>query len=530
MHKSSEILVIGTGLAGLAAALKLADHKKVCLLAKSNLDYCNSWLAQGGISAVMENSDSFASHQKDTEAAGSYLNRKDVVKDFVEQAPKRIQDLQKWGVNFDKEGEGIHLNLEGGHSHRRVLHIQDHTGRDIHKSVLKQAMAHENIEIYQDHFVIDLLTSRHLNSPPKGENRCLGAYVFDIKTGQVKVFTANHTILATGGAGKVYLYTSNWEGATGDGIALAFRAGCRVANMEFTQFHPTCLHHPKVKNFLITEALRGEGAELVNHNKEAFMKKVHPMGSLAPRDIVARGIDAEMKSSGASCVYLDIRSKDKDFLQSHFPDIYKQCESLGIFMEKDLIPVVPAAHYLCGGVYVDLNGRTDLANLYAIGETACTGFHGANRLASNSLLECTATAHNVSEWILKHDIRVEINPQEIQAWRYQSKHDQDELGVISHLWDEIRNLMWNYVGIVRSDNRLQRARQRLDFLRSEIYEYYWDFKMHRDILELRNISLVAKLTVACALKRKHSVGIHFNIDYPENHEKHLEDTIIRNLN
>lgn len=506
----SEILVIGTGLAGLAFALKVADNYPVVLLSKkSSLDTNTRW-AQGGIAAVQSTDDSFEKHIQDTLVAGAGLCKPDIVNTVVRTGPDRILDLQKWGVEFDDD-----LTREGGHTERRILHVADHTGQAIHEALLKKCLEHKNIRILQNHFAIDLLTTRKLDPSSTEENECLGAYVLDVTNDKVITFKSKITVLATGGAGKVYLYTSNWEGATGDGIALASRAGARVANLEFMQFHPTCLYHPLERSFLISEALRGEGAELVDKTGTAFMKKYHPLGALAPRDIVARSIDAEMKRTGAECVYLDIRHKPKDFLTSHFPVIYEKCLSRGIDMTKDLIPVVPAAHYLCGGVLTNQNGETDISGLYAIGETACTGVHGANRLASNSLLECLVFADAAASSAMLA-LQNQKNRQDIiPDWKPTIRTDTDEMVVISHMWEEIRRLMWNYVGIVRSDKRLERAQHRLDNLLQEVKDYYFNLKVHPDILELRNIALVASLTVQCALKRKESRGIHFNIDHPK---------------
>lgn len=528
MHKSCDVLVIGSGLAGLSTALKLADTCKVILVTKSQLSSGSSAMAQGGIAAVQATSDSYSSHIEDTIKAGAGLSDREVVRQMVEQAPARIQDLKDWGVHFDldTDGEHPHLTLEGGHSHRRVLHIQDHSGQSIHAAVLEKVLAHKNIEILSKHVSIDLITNKKMTPRPDGRTQCLGAYILNMKTEEVVAISAKYTVLATGGAGKTYLYTSNWEGATGDGIAMAYRAGCRIANMEFMQFHPTVLYHAESRNFLISEAVRGEGGELINHKGEAFAKDKHPLGSLAPRDIVARIIDEEMKKTAAKCVYLDISKRSPDFIESHFPTILQKCLEYGIDMRKQAIPVVPAAHYLCGGVLTNIYAETDVLGLLAVGETACTGLHGANRLASNSLLECLVTSHNAAELILKNKNSIEDSPENIPAWVTSTKQDSDEMVVISHLWDEIRNLMWNYVGIVRSDKRLKRAQQRLELIHHEVHEYYWDFKIHRDIIELRNLAIVAKLSVECALKRKESRGIHFNIDYPFLKEGPAENTII----
>lgn len=523
----SDFLVIGSGVAGLAFALKVAQQGKVHLLAKTSLPQTNSAMAQGGIAAVMGPEDSFESHIKDTHTAGAGLCRDEVVKNFVRQAPERIKDLLDWGVEFDKD-----LTREGGHSFRRILHHEDQTGLAIHSQLLKKAQAHPNITIFEHHFAIDLILNKKIWPHQMGPTECLGSYVLLTENQEVVGFLSPQTILATGGAGKSYLYTSNWSGATGDGIAMAYRAGARVANMEFMQFHPTCLFHPEARNFLLTEALRGEGGELINNKGEAFMKKKHPLGSLAPRDIVARGIDAEIKKTGADCVYLDMTHHPRDFLQNRFPAIFSKCLEFGWDMSQSPIPVVPAAHYLCGGVMTDEHGQTDLEGLWALGETACTGFHGANRLASNSLLECLTTAHNASLKIRAQQrtlTHLKIHGQafmDIKApdWILPTEKNEDELVVISHMWDEIRRLMWNYVGIVRSNKRLKRALNRLENIQEEVRDYYSDLQMSPDILELRNIALVADLTVRCALKRKESRGIHYNLDFPPSSTEGLVGT------
>jgi L-aspartate oxidase len=517
VEKKTEALVIGSGLAGFVLALELADRFQVTICSKVNFETTNSGLAQGGIAAVMSNEDSFDDHIEDTLAAGAGLCNPGIVRHIVEQAPDRIRDLIKWGVKFDLSENGITpaLTLEGGHSHRRILHIADHTGQEVHACLMKKVKSHPNIRILENHFALDLILNHHALPKSVSPPRCLGVYLLNKDSGEVFPMMAKSVFLATGGAGKVYLYTSNWDGATGDGIAIAARAGARVANLEFMQFHPTCLYHPKARNFLISEALRGEGGELVDTHGVAFMKKYHPLGSLAPRDIVARSIDAEMKKSGSDSVFLDMTNLSREFLQKRFPVIYTKCLELGIDMAVQPIPVVPAAHYLCGGVLTNIFGATDVENLYALGETACTGLHGANRLASNSLLECLVISHNAAEDFASRSEDTAIFREPVPEWKLEHNRDADELIVVAHIWDEIRRLMWNYVGIVRTDRRLERALHRLTTIRAEIRDYYSSFRTHPDIEELRNIALIAELTVKCAMARKESRGIHYSLDYPD---------------
>jgi L-aspartate oxidase len=519
MEITTDYLIIGSGLAGLSLALKLADHGSVILITKEQASATNTAMAQGGIAAVFGPEDSFEDHILDTLTAGAGLCHSDIVRNIVEQAPARIQELIAAGVKFDASdsatGKQIDLGREGGHSFRRILHVQDHTGAEIHKVLLAKTLAHPRIQIIENSYTIDLITNHKNDSSQIAPLSCHGAYSLNLKTGTVDTYLARATVLAAGGAGRVYQYSSNWSGATGDGVAIGYRAGARVANMEFMQFHPTCLYHPKTRNFLITEALRGEGAELVDSRGTAFMEKYHPMKSLAPRDIVARSIDAEMKKSGEPCVFLDITHHPESFLRERFPVIFNTCLDLGINMATDPIPVVPAAHYLCGGVLTDIFGRTDVRGLFAVGENACTGLHGANRLASNSLLECLAVSHNLADWVKNNPSHLPEFPLSVRPWVETKTENEDELAVIHHMWDEIRSLMWNYVGIVRTDRRLFRAQSRLNNIMNEVREYYWNFKLHPSILELRNIALVASLTVACALQRKESRGIHYNLDYPK---------------
>ena len=528
VHKS-DFLIIGGGISGLVFALKIADLGKTTVVVKTKVNHGNSLMAQGGIAAAISDGDSFEKHIEDTLYAGAGLCRKDIVEKVISQGPDRIEDLINYGVNFDLESnKEFSLHKEGGHSQRRILHVNDLTGKAIHDQLLAKVLAHPNIEIVEEHMAIDLITRKSIDPNYFDQDVCLGAYVLDKNIERVTTFLSKSTVLATGGAGKVYLYTSNWSGATGDGIAMSYRAGCRVSNLEFIKFHPTCLFHPHSRNFLISEALRGEGAQLINSKGESFMNNYHPMGSLAPRDIVARSIDAEMKTSGDDHVFLDATHLTKQFLQSHFPAIFQRCLELSIDISEQPIPVVPAAHYLCGGVLTDINGRTDLDGLFALGETACTGLHGANRLASNSLLECVVFPHNAANYLRNNLERFKVYSDKISPWNYRKSTDEDELIVISHMWDEIRRLMWNYVGIVRTNRRLRRAQSRLRNISSEFVEYYSNFRINSDIAELRNIALVADLTVECALRRHESRGIHYNLDFPValKHSAHPQDTIL----
>ncbi len=507
----SDVLIIGAGAAGLSLALRLAPRYHVAILAKATLLESNTRYAQGGVSVVMDENDSVASHVADTLEAGAGLCDKEIVQFIVSQGPECIRDLIQQGVDFTRDnnakGEhGYHLTREGGHSHRRVIHAADATGLEIQNTLLAQVKAHSNITLHESHLMLDLVHEKKYG--------CIGAYVFERNKKEVMSFRARTTVLATGGAGKVYLYTSNPDVATGDGIAMAWRAGCRVANMEFIQFHPTCLYQPGADSFLITEAVRGEGGRLLLPNGERFMERFDPRGELAPRDIVARAMDHEMKRLGIECVYLDLSHKPAKLIRSHFPTVYAHCRELGIDMCVEPIPVVPAAHYTCGGVMTDRNGCTDVAGLYAIGEVAFTGLHGANRMASNSLLECLVLARSAATHI-NHNIADRTLAPALPVWDESLVTDSDEAVVVSHNWDELRRFMWDYVGIVRTTKRLQRAKRRVDLLLLEIREYYSHFRVSNDLIELRNLAVVADLIICSALRRQESRGLHYTLDYPE---------------
>jgi len=522
-----DVLIIGSGAAGLTVALNLPQTLEIAVLAKAVSAEGSTLYAQGGVAAVLDAHDSVESHIEDTLNAGAGLCHTDAVRFTVGHSREAIQWLIDEGVAFTGEDSqaphhDYHLTREGGHSHRRVIHAADATGRAIETTLLDQARARSNITLHDNHIVVDLITSAKLG---RGGNRVLGAYVLDRNKGKVEVYRARTVVLATGGASKVYLYTSNPDISTGDGIAMAWRAGCRVANMEFNQFHPTCLYHPKAKSFLITEAVRGEGGKLLLPDGSRFMQRFDPRGELAPRDIVARAIDHEIKRLGVECLYLDISHRPAEFIQGHFPTVYARCLEFGIDITREPIPVVPAAHYTCGGIMVDLNGRTDLNGLYAAGEVTFTGLHGANRLASNSLLECLVFGRAAAMDIAAR--MAAIPPvDELPAWDESRVTDSDEEVVVAHNWEELRRFMWDYVGIVRTDKRLQRAKRRVDLLCGEIHDYYGNFRVTNDLLELRNLVQVADLIIRCAMARKESRGLHYTLDYPDAAPREPHDTIL----
>ena len=528
MKVHSDFLVIGSGIAGLSFALQAARHGKVAMVTKREITESATNYAQGGIASVFSTEDTFDAHVEDTLVAGAGICHEDVVRMVVEEGPAVIRNLIDWGVKFTTSGDSYDLTREGGHSQRRILHADDVTGREIERALVAAARQNPNIEIFEYHIGIDLITEAKILRKRLKPNRCMGAHVLDIERGVVKTFSAKITLLATGGAGKVYLYTCNPDVATGDGVAMAYRAGAAISNMEFMQFHPTTLFHPHAKSFLISEAVRGEGAILKRRDGTAFMEKYHHLKDLAPRDIVARAIDNEMKTSGDDCVFLDITHKDPEYVRNRFPNIYQTCLEYGLDMTREPLPVVPAAHYLCGGVAVDLNAETDIQHLYAIGEVAFTGLHGANRLASNSLLEAAVYAGRAYQHAVEQLTGCTFDFPAIPEWDSGTATNSDEMVVVSQNWDEIRRSMWNYVGIVRTDKRLERARRRIRLIQDEIEDYYWNFHVTSDLIELRNIATVAELIIRCAQVRKESRGLHYTLDHPDRDDVHWKkDTFIR---
>jgi L-aspartate oxidase len=541
MKETCDFLIIGSGIAGLTFALRVADYGSVAIITKEGVMDSNTSVAQGGIASVFDELDTFDLHIQDTLESGDGLCNPDVVELVVKNAPSRIQDLMDLGVNFNilknQDAENrmplLDLGREGGHSKKRIVHAQDMTGKEVERVLVEHVQNHPNISLFENHIAIDLIScSTRMKRgmvTTTHEDFCCGAYVLNKKTHRVITFSSQITLLATGGTGKAYLYTSNPDVATGDGLAMGYRVGATLANLEFVQFHPTCLYHPEAKNFLISEAIRGEGGILIDETGNPFMGKYDPKKDLACRDVVARAIDTELKKSGADSVFLDISHRGASFVKNRFPNIYKKCLQLGFDMTQEPIPVVPAAHYMCGGIVTDLFGKTDIHRLFAIGETACTGLHGANRLASNSLLEALVYSHNASKAAIDDLKKPELKSiPEFPDWDEAGTTDSDEVIMVSHNWDEIRRLMWNYVGIVRSDKRLARARRRIEIIQNEIEEYYWNFKVDPGLIELRNIATVAELIIKCASYRKESRGLHYNIEFPHRDDsKWLKDTLIR---
>lgn len=522
-----DVLIIGSGVAGLACALKLDKNLSVALISKGSLVDGSSWLAQGGIAAVLDEEDSIDAHVTDTLIAGDGLCHKDTVKFVVENGQKTIRWLVDQGVLFtkDKSNKNFHLGQEGGHSFRRILHSADATGKAITRALIQKVKEASNIQIFEEHCAVDLITQEDSTT---NRMKCVGSYLLNLKSSEIGLFQAKTVVLASGGASKAYLYTSNPDGASGDGIAMAWRKGCRVANMEFNQFHPTCLFNADAKSSLITEAIRGEGGILLLPNGERFMNKFHKDGELAPRDVVARAIDHEMKRIGCDCLYLDISHRESSFIRESFPNVYEECLKYGVDITKDKIPVVPAAHYTCGGVIVSKDGQTDLSNLYVIGESSFTGLHGANRMASNSLLECLVYAESSASSINYRLPEISL-PFEIPQWDESRVIHSDENVVISHNWDELRRFMWDYVGIVRTKKRLLRAANRIELLQNEIQEFYKNFSISRDLIELRNLASVSQLIIKSAQQRKESRGLHYTIDFPDK-SKFAKDTILVPVN
>ncbi|MGI6656724.1 MAG: L-aspartate oxidase [Desulfobulbus sp.] len=534
MTPYSDVLVIGSGVSGLSFALKTARFSKVTLITKKSKTDTATNLAQGGVAAVLSVEDSIEAHIADTLRSGDGLCNLETVRIVTTEGPDRVRELMELGVRFQlgENGQGFDLGMEGGHSARRVAHASDLTGKEIERALLEQVARNHNIELLENHLAIDLLIeSKARGQAPVDGDRCLGAYILDRQTGTVDTLRAGVTVLCTGGCGKVYRYTTNPDIATGDGVTMAYRAGARIANMEFIQFHPTCFYNPAIKNFLISEAVRGEGGILINQAGEPFMKKYDERGDLATRDAVARGIDAEMKTSGSDCVYLDITHKPADFLRQRFPNIYRTCKEYGVDLTTQPIPVVPAAHYMCGGVQVDTWGRSSVRGLMALGETACTGLHGANRLASNSLLEAVVFAHRAATLVQETIDTIRQQEQiELAPWRTGGAERMDESILIKHNWDQVRQMMWDYVGIVRRTKRLDLVRTRLNLMRQEIKEHFFDYLLTPDLVELRNLAVIADLIVQSASQRKESRGLHYILDYTEKNDKDfLKDTVLQKI-
>lgn len=531
MTRESNVLIVGSGVAGLTTALNLSRFARVTVITKKDADDTSTSQAQGGIATVLDAADRFEYHIRDTHIAGAGLCRSEAVEPIIREGPQAIRELMNFGARFNVSAGGeLDLGREGGHSHRRIVHAEDMTGREIERALLQAVRASDRIRLLENYSALNLVTatdSGSVNAKDIPGNRCIGCYVHNEKTDEIIPWSAHAVVLATGGAGKVYLYTSNPDVATGAGVAMAYRAGADVANMEFIQFHPTCLYHPEAKSFLISEAVRGEGAVLRTMDGEAFMERYHPMKDLAPRDIVARAIDSELKKRGDDHVLLDITHKPAKQTMERFPNIYKRCLQFGYDMTKESIPVVPAAHYTCGGVLTDMDGKTTVPGLFACGEVACTGLHGANRLASNSLLEAVVMADHIAGALERNRDEVSSTPMpHIPDWDPGGAVDSDEQVVITHNWDEVRRTMWNYVGIVRSNRRLERAKHRIDLLQREVDEYYWNFRITRELIELRNLVTVSSLIVRCAMSRKESRGLHYTLDYPESNDNLKFDTIV----
>ena len=522
-YKNTDVLIVGSGIAGLSLALRLSNDVKVILITKGKADECSTSWAQGGIASVTSRQDSFEKHLNDTYKNGHNIVNKKVASQIIEEGPSCINWLEEIGVPFTKDDNNcLSLTLEAAHCERRIVHIDDKTGSVLHKNLYNQVLSRKNIKILYQHQIIDVISENNL----MGKNQCIGAYVFNKKDKKIETYNAKNIVLATGGASKIYQFTSNPYTSTGDGIAVSWRAGCRITNMEFIQFHPTCLYHPDIKSFLISESLRGEGGRLFTPDKKRFMKKYDKREELASRDVVARAIDNEMKQNDYANVFLDISHRSSSFIKKRFPEIYKKCLSVGIDITNEWIPVVPASHYTCGGVETSISGKTDIDNLYVIGESAHTGFHGANRLASNSLLECLVMAKRCSQDLTKSILTYQKKDINLPKWDDSLVTESKERFTISHNWDELRKIMWNYVGIIRSNKRLKTAKEKIEIIEKEMNEYYYKYNITSEMLELRNIINVAKLIIDSALNRKESRGLHYSIDYPDTHREYKKNSYI----